>query len=150
MLAQRRDDRRLGRKPQRLRLSIATTKTPARLGDADEVTTIEVLTHARQHLEWEVQEGRLSGRDSSHDSAAGGWRNPLLWRRQRGTIFFTSELLTESRLGGTQDSGSPRHSHRARSATTRLPAGRMRAALQQTKAGEREVDGPPGRAIEAT
>jgi hypothetical protein len=56
MLEKCRDDRRLARQLHRLQPAVAMAEALARLGDANEVTEIELLAHARQQLEGKVQQ----------------------------------------------------------------------------------------------
>jgi hypothetical protein len=57
MLAQYRDDRRLGRQLLSIRLAVAVSEAPARLGDADEVMQTQTLAHMRQDFERQLEHG---------------------------------------------------------------------------------------------
>jgi hypothetical protein len=62
-LQQRRDHRRLGRKLRRLQPAVAVAQPLARLSDVDKVTEGELQAHARQNLNWEVQQGDAVGEE---------------------------------------------------------------------------------------
>jgi hypothetical protein len=55
-LTQRCDHRRLGRQLLRRLSTVAMTEALARLGDADEVAEIKLLTYARQQLQRKVNQ----------------------------------------------------------------------------------------------
>jgi pSer/pThr/pTyr-binding forkhead associated (FHA) protein len=61
VLEQRRDNRRLGRQLHRLQPTVAMAEMLACRGDADEVMNVELLAHARQHLEREFLQGGHDG-----------------------------------------------------------------------------------------
>jgi hypothetical protein len=64
----------LGRKLHCHQPDVAMAKTLARLGDARQVTYIQVLTHRCQHLERKTQQGGLLGKDMLREPAPRGHR----------------------------------------------------------------------------